>query len=235
VTVAASSAGRPVIAVAGMAFEARIARGDGVETVFAARADLLERALTAALARGASGVISFGTAGGLAPDLPPGTLIVADAVEGPFGRVATDPEWTARLAAALAASPLAARVQVRRGVEAAVAAPVTGAAAKDALFRSTGGALAVDMESHLAAAAAAAHGVPFAVCRAIVDPAWRSLPPAAMAGLRDDGRTAILPVLRELARRPSQLGALLQVAADARAARATLIEARRVLGRAGVL
>jgi len=237
VTVAANPVERParrpgpVIAVAGMAFEARIARGDGVDAVFAARADLLERALSAALARGASGVISFGTAGGLAPDLPPGTLIIADAVDGPFGRVATDPAWTARLAAALAASPLAARV--RRGIEAAVAAPVTGAAAKDALFRSTGGALAVDMESHLAAAAAAANGVPFAVCRAIVDPAWRSLPSAATAGLRDDGRTAILPVLRELARQPSQLGALLQVAADARAARATLVEARRVLGNAG--
>jgi hopanoid-associated phosphorylase len=226
---------RPVIAVAGMAFEARIARGDGVEAVFAARADLLERALSAALARGASGVISFGTAGGLAPDLPPGALVVADAVDGPFGRIATDSAWTGQIAAALAASPLAARVPVRRGVEAAVASPVTGAAGKAALFGSTGGALAVDMESHLAAAAAAAHGVPFAVCRAIVDPAWRSLPPAALAGLRDDGRTAILPVLRELARQPSQLGALLQVAADARAARTTLAEARRVLGSAGVL
>ncbi|HEY1609142.1 MAG TPA: phosphorylase, partial [Paraburkholderia sp.] len=208
---------RPVIAVAGMAFEAKIARGDGVDAVFAARADLLERALSDALARGASGVISFGTAGGLAPDLPPGTLIVADAVEGPFGRVMTDSAWTTRIAAALAASPLAARVHVRRGVEAAVAAPVTGAGAKDALFRSSGGALAVDMESHLAAAAAAAHGVPFAVVRAIVDPAWRSLPSAAMAGLRDDGSTAVLPVLRELARQPLQIGALLQVAADARA------------------
>jgi hopanoid-associated phosphorylase len=235
---AASTGGRgklPVIAVAGMAFEAKIARGDGVEAVFAARADLLERALSAALARGASGVISFGTAGGLAPDLPPGTLIVADAVDGPFGRVATDAAWTGRLAAALATSPLAARVAVRRGVQAAVAAPVTGAAAKEALFRSTSGALAVDMESHLAAAAAAAHGVPFAVCRAIVDPAWRSLPPAALAGLRDDGSTAVVPVLRELARQPSQLRALLQVAADARAARIALAHARRVLGRAGVL
>ena len=86
-----------------------------------------------------------------------------------------------------------------------------------------------------AAAAAAAHGLPFAVCRAIVDPAWRSLPSAATAGLRDDGRTAILPVLRELARQPGQLRALLQVAADARAARATLVEARRVLAGAAVL
>ncbi|WP_258002122.1 phosphorylase [Burkholderia sp. WAC0059] len=215
-----------------MAFEARIARGPGVEVVFAARADLLERALAAALSRGASGVISFGTAGGLAPDLAPGTLIVAEAVEGPFGRADTDAQWSQRLAAALETSPLAGRV--RRGVEAAVVAPLTGAADKQALFRSTG-ALAVDMESHLAAAAAAARGLPFAVCRAIVDPAWRSLPAAATAGLRDDGSTSVWPILRELVRDPAQLGALLRLAADARAARAALVEARRVLAQAGVL
>lgn len=227
---------RPVIAVTGMAFEARVAQGDGhdgVVAVYAARADLLERALTAALDRGASGVISFGTAGGLAPDLAPGTLIVAEAVDGPFGRIATDAAWSARLADALAASPLAGRM--RRGVEAAVAAPLTGAADKAALHRSTGGALAVDMESHMAAAAAAARGLPFVVCRAIVDPAWRSLPKAAMAGLRDDGTTAVLPVLRELARDPSQLGGLLRVAADAKAARQSLSAARRVLAASGTL
>jgi len=217
-----------------MAFEARIAQGDArdnVVAVYAARADLLDRALSAALERGASGVISFGTAGGLAPDLQPGTIVIAEAVDGPFGRIETDAAWSARIAEALQASPLASRM--RRGVEAAVAKPLTGAADKAALHRSTHGALAVDMESHMAAAAAAARGLPFVVCRAIVDPAWRSLPKAAMAGLRDDGSTAILPVLRELAREPAQLGGLLRVAADARAARQSLAAARRVLAASG--
>lgn len=91
----------PVIVVTGMAFEARIARGQGVEVVYAARADLLERALNAAVARGCSGIVSFGTAGGLAPDLQPGALIVADAVEGRLaaflpirpGRTGLPPRW----------------------------------------------------------------------------------------------------------------------------------------------
>jgi hopanoid-associated phosphorylase len=222
----------PVIAVTGMAFEARIARGDGVETVHAARADLLERALSEALARGCAGIVSFGTAGGLAPGLEPGMLIVADAVDGPLGRVPTDPAWADRLASALAATPLAARL--RRGTMAGVAAPVVSARDKDALHRASG-ALAVDMESHVAGALAAARGLPFAVCRAIVDPAWRTLPRAATAGLRDDGTTALGPILRELAREPSQLGALLQLAADARAARRTLVDARQALARAGAL
>ncbi len=234
-SVAASVKARalPVIAVTGMAFEAGIAAGkgrDGVRAVYAARADLLQSALAAALEDGAAGIVSFGTAGGLAPDLEPGTLVIARAIEGPFGRVEADADWSARMADALMASPLAAKT--RRGVEAAVAAPLTGAADKAALFGACG-ALAVDMESHLAAAAAAAHGVPFAVCRAIVDPARRSLPKAAMAGLRDDGTTAVLPVLRELARDPAQLGGLLRVAADAKAARQSLRAARQVLTASG--
>ncbi|HEX7931736.1 MAG TPA: phosphorylase, partial [Paraburkholderia sp.] len=207
-TASSAEAGLPVIVVTGMAFEARIARGKGVEVVYAARADLLERALSAAVARGCSGIVSFGTAGGLAPELKPGALIVADAVEGPFGHVPTDSAWSDRLAAALTVGPLGARLQ--RGPMAAVTAPLMSADDKRALHRSTG-ALAVDMESHLAGAMAAARGLPFAVCRAIVDPAWRTLPSAATAGLRDDGSTALAPILRELMRQPSQIGALIQV------------------------
>ncbi|REG51316.1 hopanoid-associated phosphorylase [Paraburkholderia sp. BL6669N2] len=220
----------PVIVVTGMAFEARIARGEGVEVVYAARADLLERALSAAVDRGCSGIVSFGTAGGLAPDLEPGSLIVADAVEGPFGRLPTDRLWSDRLVAALAVGPLSTRL--RRGLMAAVTAPLVSAGDKDALHRSNG-ALGVDMESHIAGAKAAAHGVPFAVCRAIVDPAWRTLPSAATAGLRDDGSTALGPILRELMRQPSQLGALIQLAVDARAARLSLVHARRAIEEAG--
>ncbi|APA88003.1 phosphorylase [Paraburkholderia sprentiae WSM5005] len=234
-SVGTSDSRLPVIVVTGMAFEARIARGDDserVEVVYAARADLLERALNAAVARGAAGIVSFGTAGGLAPDLEPGALIVADAVYGPFGRIDTDRQWTERIVAAVTAERLAGRL--RRGAMAAVAAPLITAEDKRALHESTG-ALAVDMESHIAGASAAAHGVPFAVCRAVVDPAWRTLPPAATAGLRDDGTTALGPILRELLRQPSQLGALLRLAADARAARATLVELRRALGKGGAL
>src|SRR5476651_2192435 len=147
----------PVIAVTGMAFEARIARGPGVESVFAARSDLLERALSEALARGCSGIISFGTAGGLSPELEPGTLIIASSVSGPFGVLDTDPEWSARLFAAFAGTPLEAKAV--RGTMAGVAAPLTGEQQKSSLYRATG-ALAVDMESHIAGAIATARGLP---------------------------------------------------------------------------
>ena len=117
---------------------------------------------------------------------------------------------------------------------AGVTEPVKSEADKRSLHSSTG-ALAVDMESHIAGAIATARGLPFAVCRAVVDPAWRTLPPAATAGLRDDGTTAIGPILRELSRQPSQLGALLKLAGDARAARTTLVLARQAMETAGAL
>jgi hopanoid-associated phosphorylase len=221
-----------LVIVTGMAFEARIARGPGVEVVHAARAERLERALEQALSRGAAGVMSFGTAGGLSPDLLPGAIVVASAIEGPAGCQPTDSAWSERIALALQASLPAAHVV--RGPMAAVAAPVVSREQKEALHRATG-ALAVDMESHIAAEQARRRGLPFAVCRTIVDPAWRTLPPAATAGLRDDGTTALGPILRELARGPGQLPAMIRLAFDARAARSSLVAARSALLGAGAL
>jgi hopanoid-associated phosphorylase len=227
---AASHRAAPVIAVAGMDFEAKIARTAGVTAVYAAHAERLERAFEAALAQGCAGIVSFGTAGGLAPDLAPGAVILADAVEGPAGRMLTDAVWQARLAESLTGTGLT----VRRGVLASVRAPLAGAADKAALHQRNG-ALGVDMESHLAGAWAQRQGVPFAVCRVLVDPAWRSLPRAAIVGLRDDGTTALAPILRELARDPAQLGALLRLAGDARHARRAMTLACRAFARTGAL
>ncbi len=224
--------GLPVIAVTGMAFEARIARGPGVEAVYAARADWLERALTEAIARGCSGIVSFGTAGGLADDLHSGALLIADTVCGPFGPLHTDADWSARIVDAFAGTTV--ERLARCGIVAGVQAPVQSEADKRSLNRTTG-ALVVDMESHVAGAIVAARGLPFAVCRAVVDSAWRTLPPAATAGLRDDGTTAIGPILRELMRQPSQLGTLLRLAGDARAAKTTLVQARHAMSIAHAL
>jgi len=54
------------------------------------------------------------------------------------------------------------------------------------------GAVAVDNESHVAARIAAAYRIPFAACRAVIDPAHSELPPAAVTGLRHDGTADVL-------------------------------------------
>src|SRR5690348_3529706 len=106
-------------------------------------------------------------------------------------------------------------------------APVAG---RWAALNRQSAAIAIDLESHLVADAAAAAGLPFAVLRAVADPAGRALPPAALIGLDAAGRPALGRILWSLMRQPAQLPALLQVARDTRRALAALRRAAEALG-----
>ncbi|WP_088347879.1 MULTISPECIES: phosphorylase [Rhodomicrobium] len=212
---------RPVIVVTGLAFEARIAAGEGVVVVHGRDERQMIADLERAVAAGASGIVSFGTAGGLAPHLAPGDWVTAEAVITETERWPTDPAWSAELLHRLSDATHAAMVSVDT--------PVGGAPAKLALHARTAAA-AVDMESHIAARVAIAHGLPFAVCRVVIDPAHRTLPHAALVSMRPDGGVNLPALLGSLARRPSQLPVLLRLAMDARAARSALLRGRRLLG-----
>ena len=138
-------------------------------------------ALATATGTGCAGIISFGIAGGLDPQLRAGAVIVASSVIGANGvkmALPADERWSQRLLRAL---PQARHAPVL-GVDVAVTEP----ADKIKLFRQTGAAVA-DMESHIAASVAASHGLPFAVLRVVSDPAGQRIPQAALAGMREDG------------------------------------------------
>jgi adenosylhomocysteine nucleosidase len=210
----------PTLAVTCLAFESRIAAGPGV-AVLHGHIPNLRTALDEAIDRGCSGIISFGIAGGLAADLSAGDWIVASGVVAPHKRYPTDRDWARRLLQALG-SAIHADIA---GVDAPVVEPADKRWLRDATS-----SVAVDMESHIAAAAAEAHGLPFAACRVIIDPAHRALPPAALVNLRPDGTPDIMAVLRSVMREPRQLPGLLRVAADARAAQLALRAGRRRLG-----
>src|SRR5438093_3304066 len=209
-----------VVAVTCLAMEARIALGPGV-AVICNHASELVASLEAAAKRGASGIISFRIAGGLAPHLAAGDWIVGSSVRTTDGRFPTDRGWAQALLEAL---PSAVHAEII-GADAPIAEPVE----KRQLHLRTG-AVAVDTESHVAARIAAAHRIPFAACRAVIDPAHSLLPPAAVFGLRHDGTADVIAVLRSLARQPSQLRALARTALDARIAATALRRGRRLLG-----
>ena len=67
------------------------------------------------------------------------------------------------------------------------------------------GALAVDMESQIAARIARRHELPFVALRAISDAATRGLPPAALVRLKPNGRVRLGGVLRSLMSEPFQI------------------------------
>jgi len=201
-----------VVAVTCLALEAGIARGPGV-SVLCNQSSGLRAALHAAIARGASGIISFGIAGGLAPDLVAGNWVVASAVRTDRDVITTDRAWAQRLLETL---PGAIHAHVL-GVDSVIA----GSEQKLQLHDETGAA-AVDMESHIAAEIAAEHCIPFAACRVIIDAAHRTLPPAATLGLRRDGTPDVAAVLRSVWRNPGQLPDLARIAYDAHIARRAL-------------
>lgn len=101
---------------------------------------------------------------------------------------------------------------------------IASAAEKAALYAQTG-AIAVDMESHIAARVAARHNLPFAILRTISDSADQALPPAALVGMRPDGGVALGAILASLARNPAQLPALIRTGRDASAAFGSLARA----------
>ena len=169
------------------------------------------------------GVISFGIAGGLHPDLEPGDLVLGASV------IHEDMAWEAceNLNATLRRSLSARELRVIEGRWPASTKSSRRLAARRRCANSSG-AIAVDMESHVAARWAAENDLPFTIVRVVSDPAHRALPAIAADALKPDGGVDVLRVLRGLAKAPRQLGALASAGRDARAAFAALGRCREL-------
>ncbi|WP_326834478.1 4-hydroxy-3-methylbut-2-enyl diphosphate reductase [Amycolatopsis rhabdoformis] len=145
---------RPAVLCAPLRIERAALRGAGLPAV---RTGMGPRRAAATAARLPAGPrIVAGIGGGLAPQVRPGDVVVADEVRGPDGAVAVPS--APLLAGALRRLGLTVHVGPVLGVD-----HVVGERERAELAAS--GALAVDMESHRLAAP----GQPFAVARSIVD------------------------------------------------------------------
>jgi adenosylhomocysteine nucleosidase len=150
-----------------------------------------------------AGVLVVGLAGGCAPDLRPGDLVIGEAV-GPAldgAWLAPDRGLAARTRAALGAAGLTHRSGRILTVPRLAASPE----AKAECWQRHG-ALAVDMESAHVLAWAREAGLPALALRAVADGPRESLPPALLEALDPAGRVRPLAVLAWLAR-PGPVGA----------------------------
>jgi hopanoid-associated phosphorylase len=190
-----------ILAATGLLSEAKAIQRDGVTVIACGgHGEVLRTRLAAEIAANKpSGLLSIGLAGGLAPDLLVGQIVIGSAV----GDHTADMDWLTRL---LAANPGAVS-----GPIAGVATPAASTAEKAALHAATG-AIAVDMESHIVAEVAASHGLTFAILRVIGDSASDTLPAAARVPLLADGGVAMPAVLAAVARRPWEIPALIKLA-----------------------
>ena len=211
----------PVLCTSGLAAEARVARAAGFQVIVGGGDPGRTEALVEDAAQQAKCLVSFGVAGGLAPHLKPGNVILSADVIG------DDRRWRDR-GFQRSAATLARRIG-------AVSGPVLGS--RDILateedkaqaWRKTG-ALAVDLESAIVARAAEAAGIPFLVLRTIAGPARRELPPAALIPLAEDGTPAFSRVVAEVLRRPHQIAALFGLARETRQALMALAGPARAL------
>lgn len=212
--------------ITGLLSERACAEGEGLVPICSgADTEGLRAALERTQGFALAGVVSFGIAGGLDPALRPGDVVVGSAVVAEGERYPASAELSAILSEGLTA----AGGKIASGLIAGVEAPVLDPKAKAAL-RARTGAVAVDMESHIAADFASRRRLPLAVVRVINDPAARALPPLATTAVTPDGGVDLKAVLRDLAREPRQIGDLVLAGLDFCKSSATLGRCGRLLG-----
>jgi adenosylhomocysteine nucleosidase len=210
-----------ILAVCGLKREAQIAGGDGVIAVAGGGDAAGLAAKLDALHGDIKGVISIGIAGALSPLLKVGDVVIADRIFGDTEKWNCDSNWRVALRARL---PLA-----HHGALAGSNAILDSADTKTALFDASG-ALAVDMESHVAARFALVRQLPLAGLRIISDDASHALPPAALVAMKPDGGIALGRVLGSLLRRPWQVPGLIRTARGSNKAFAELLRCRDLCG-----
>lgn len=163
---------------------------------------------------GAEALLSFGIAGGLAPDSRPGELILADTVVLPGGeRVQTSRPWLDGVRSCLEAAGLSPATATLIGSDTAVISPQV-----KAILQQRHEARAVDMESHAVAKVAKEAGLPFLALRAVADPAERALPLWAASTTDAQGKVKLRVALGALFRRPWELPAAIRLGRETRAA-----------------
>jgi len=165
---------------------------------------------------GAAAIISVGVSGGLEPALKPGDLIIGDRVITADGAV-----YASDMALLKSLLTSARGDQAICGSLFGADKIIADAEEKAALCQKHA-CIAVDMESHGAARAAAQAGIPFIAIRAIADPADCALPGAALGAIADDGSTRIIATLGAALRDPKQFPALVKLGRDSSAALKTL-------------
>jgi adenosylhomocysteine nucleosidase len=210
------------LCICGLAAEAKIARAAGFSVVVGAgdrsrTITLVERAV-----RQANCLISFGVAGGLAPELRTGEVIISTNV------VATDIRWWAEKRFRDRIADFARGIGALEGPVLGAPAILATAAQKSRAWSETR-AVAVDLESDIVARIATSAGMPFAVLRSIADVAYRELPPAALIPLSEDGTPRLARVLASVLRQPRQLTSLVGLAREVQTAQLALAGPARAL------
>lgn len=211
-----------VLCTSGLAAEAKIARAAGFSVVIRAGDRDRTAALVASAAAQTECLVSFGIAGGLAPELEAGTVIVSGEVVSEAQHWVIEPHHRRQV------SRFARSIGAVEGLVFGAGSILATQTEKMRAWAATR-ALAVDLESEIVARIATALGIPFIVLRTIADTAQRDLPPASLIPLAANGKPHLSKVFAEVLRRPSQLAEMIGLAQETRIALSALSGPARAL------
>jgi adenosylhomocysteine nucleosidase len=186
------------------------------------RATMASRAL---LEKGAKALLSWGSAGGLSPELSPGSLILPRIV------IASDQSlyhvnaaWHNSLC-----DRLKGHIDFHTDPITESTTVVCSPGEKAILFRETG-AIGVDMESAAVATVAQEVEVPFMVVRAVADAMDTTIPKSPLNAFDEFGRLSFSKLIQGLAGHPKELFVLVRIGRNYRAAQKTLAAVARLTG-----
>lgn len=187
-----------------------------------------ERAARLLLEKGVQRLISWGCAAGLAPELKPGDLVLAQTVCSDQQQIATDHAWAAQLKQGLT------QLTIEQGPLYSSADMICHSGQKQQLQQQSQAA-ALDMESLAVATVAQQASIPFNVVRAIADPAAMSLPQAVQVSLNAEGEVELSKLLGHLLTHPWEIPGLIRLGLHFQAAQKTLNSVAKLLRQRQVL
>jgi adenosylhomocysteine nucleosidase len=177
------------------------------------------------LEKGATALLSWGSAGGLAPKLLPGNLILPKTViASDQSLYPVEASWHQRLC-----NRLRGHVEFHTEPLVESATVVCTPAEKAVLFHRTG-AIGVDMESASVATVAQEAQVPFMVVRAVADAMDTTIPKSTLNAFDEVGRLRLLKLIQGFVHHPTELFTLLRIGRNYRAAQRTLARVARLTG-----
>jgi nucleoside phosphorylase len=202
--------------------EAKIAQAAGFSVVIGAGDRDRTQALVATAAAHTNCLVSFGIAGGLAPELKAGTVVVSGEV------VSERHQWAIEPSVRRQVSQFARSIGAVEGLILGASSILATQIEKKRAWIATH-ALAIDLESEIVARTATALGIPFIVLRSIADTARRDLPPASLVPLTANGNPDVSKVFSAVLRRPFQVGEMIGLARETAIALSALIRPARAL------
>lgn len=178
------------------------------------------------LGKGATALVTWGSAGGLHPALLPGSLVLPERILSPSQTVfAVDIAWHRRLS-----DCLSEHFKLHTGPLFQSPTILTNPLEKNNLFRQHN-AIAVDMESAAVATVAWQEKVPFVTIRSVADTADMIIPVSALRATDEHGRLRLLRLFKCLTRNPKEIPSLFRLGRNFYAALNALVSVRRIAGK----